>query len=418
MPSAAHPMARCTILIATTTRWPIAARLAAALIDLGVRVAIICPRGNPAVALDDHVPCLHYTPLAPLQALSRAIVGSRCDLVVACDDRVVGHLQALHAAEPALQAVIERSIGPPSGYATTRSRVALIELAAACGLRVPETHTVPDRAALTAIAAAMPFPWIMKVDGTWGGAGVLRLANLAAARRGLFLLGRPISAARALRQLLWVGNPYPLLEMPGAGPPRISVQRYVEGAPANVLATAWQGDVVAAVCFDVLRTQRDFGASTVVRVIDQPEMLHAASTIARRLGLSGYFGLDFVIEHATGRPFLIELNPRTTQLGHLRLGPGRDLPGALAARLAGGSVPSVDCTEGKQLIALFPDAIDFGVEPALLADAFLDIPSSRPELVRRLSQRQRRYSIGGPLLRACGAAGASLARAKKAVTGA
>lgn len=403
------------ILIATTTWWPIAARLAGVLTDLEVPVNIVCPRGNPADVLKDRLPVSAYDPVAPVRALARAISGSGCGLIIACDDRVVSHLHALHANVPALAPVIERSIGPPAGYATSGNRVALIELAAMAGLRVPRTFAVPSRAALPAIAAAMPFPWVMKVDGTWGGAGVLRLADLAAARRGLWWLSRPVSALRALRQYALFRNPYPLLAMPGSGPPRVSVQRYIEGEPANILATAWQGDVVAAACFDVLRTQRRFGAATVVRIIDHPEMVHAARVIAGHLSLSGYFGLDFVIERDTGAPFLIEMNPRTTQLGHLRLGAGRDLPGALVERATGRTIPPIDCTCGHQLVALFPEAINSGVEPDLLATAFHDVPTSQPELVRRLTEPP--YPSRGVLARASDWASRTLSRAKNSTTG-
>src|SRR5262249_33078109 len=146
----------------------------------------------------------------------------------ACDDRVVGHLHTLHAANPLLRPVIERSIGPPHGYAAIDRRVELLELAANAGIRIPETHAVPNRAALTTIARSMPFPWMMKADGTWGGAGVVRLADLAAAQRGLVRLGRFVSAARALRQFMFFRNPYPLLALPRAGQQRISVQRCID----------------------------------------------------------------------------------------------------------------------------------------------------------------------------------------------
>ena len=381
------------ILVATTTRWSIAARLTAELTDLGLPVTVIGPRGNPADALRGSAALLHYDAITPLRALARAITLSGCRLIIACDDRVVGHLHALHARYPALRPVIERSIGAPDGYATIDSRLALLEVAAAAGLRVPETRAVPDHAALVALARSMPFPWVMKADGTWGGAGVVRVENLADARRGLRRLGRVVSAARALRQLLFFRNPYPLAAMPLAGRPRISVQRYVEGEPANILATAWQGALLGSVGFDVIRTQRCFGASTVLRVVDRPDMQHAARLIAQQLGLSGYFGLDFVIERETGAAYLIELNPRTTQLGHLRLGPGRDLLGALLERASGQAIPVTDRTRGRDVIALFPEALASGADLASLAGAYHDVPVSRPDLVRRLAGR--RYAAAG-----------------------
>ncbi|HVO27577.1 MAG TPA: hypothetical protein VMW56_28530, partial [Candidatus Margulisiibacteriota bacterium] len=50
-------------------------------------------------------------------------------------------------------------------------------------------------------------------------------------------------------------------------------------------------------------------------------------------GRFSYTGFSTTLTDTTA--YLIEMNPRSTQLGHLRLGPGSDLVGALNARLAG-----------------------------------------------------------------------------------
>jgi hypothetical protein len=45
------------------------------------------------------------------------------------------------------------------------------------------------------------------------------------------------------------------------------------------------------------------------------------------------------LEKDTEKSYLIEMNPRATQVGHLALGPGRDLPAALSAAICGDAVP-------------------------------------------------------------------------------
>jgi carbamoylphosphate synthase large subunit len=60
----------------------------------------------------------------------------------------------------------------------------------------------------------------------------------------------------------------------------------------------------------------------------------AAERIAYRLGLSGSFGLDFMIEDASLETYLIELNPRCSPLSHLQHGEERDLISALWAQLS------------------------------------------------------------------------------------
>ena len=79
--------------------------------------------------------------------------------------------------------------------------------------------------------------------------------------------------------------------------------------------------------------------------------MRAASLLASRLGLSGFLGLDFVVEDGTGAPYLIEMNPRCAPPCHLQLGEGRDLVEAFAAQLSGrsacfsppGNLERVDC---------------------------------------------------------------------------
>jgi hypothetical protein len=54
----------------------------------------------------------------------------------------------------------------------------------------------------------------------------------------------------------------------------------------------------------------------VVRVIDHPGMAATARHVVKRFGLSGFCGLDFLID-AAGEALLVELNSRVTPTCHL-----------------------------------------------------------------------------------------------------
>lgn len=82
-------------------------------------------------------------------------------------------------------------------------------------------------------------------------------------------------------------------------------------------------------------------------------MKAAARAIVRHLGLSGMCGFDFMLDDASGDAHLIEINPRATQVNHLRLGAGHDLPTALRLALEGLSQP-VPAPVAEVDIALFP----------------------------------------------------------------
>jgi hypothetical protein len=113
-------------------------------------------------------------------------------------------------------------------------------------------------------------------------------------------------------------------------------------------------------------------------------MMKAAEKIAARLGLSGFFGLDFMIEDDSGHVYLIEMNPRLAPPCHLRLGKGHDLAGALWAQLTGRpspDFPDVTVTESN-LIAYFPQGLK---DDGDFAEAcYRDIPQGEPALVSEM----------------------------------
>jgi hypothetical protein len=98
-----------------------------------------------------------------------------------------------------------------------------------------------------------------------------------------------------------------------------------------------------------------------------------------------------MLENETGNAFLIELNPRTTQVGHLNLGPSRDLCGALCAAASGGLVRESPKITENNTIALFPNEWRRNPDSALLKSGYHDVPWGEPELLRFLVRRRRKW---------------------------
>jgi len=111
-------------------------------------------------------------------------------------------------------------------------------------------------------------------------------------------------------------------------------------------------------------------------------MMLAAERISRRLCLSGFFGLDFMIEDGGTASYLIEMNPRCTPLSHLQLGKGRDLIGELGSKLLGQPVGETPPVTQNDLIAYYPQAWHCNSE--FLDTSFQDIPQGEPKLVEEL----------------------------------
>jgi predicted ATP-grasp superfamily ATP-dependent carboligase len=107
-----------------------------------------------------------------------------------------------------------------------------------------------------------------------------------------------------------------------------------------------------------------------------------AEKIAARLELSGFFGLDFMIEDGTEALYLIEMNPRLAPPCHLRLGKGRDLVGALCAQLTGEPLTDLPPITECEMIAYRPPK---GVVKTNQASVFYhDIPAGEHDLVREI----------------------------------
>lgn len=118
-------------------------------------------------------------------------------------------------------------------------------------------------------------------------------------------------------------------------------------------------------------------------------MSAAAERIVRRLNLSGIHGFDFMLETQTGRAHLVEINPRATQVGHLALGPGRDLPAALYAAISGRAVQESPPITDKEIITLFPHEWLTRPESPFLQSSYHDVPWEEPDFIR-LCVRTRR----------------------------
>jgi predicted ATP-grasp superfamily ATP-dependent carboligase len=265
-----------------------------------------------------------------------------------------------------------------------RSRYDLIEVARAEGLPAPEMLRITRPEDIGPATAQLGLPAMLKVDGTWGGLGVASIANVAEGERQFRARARPLQASRAIKRLFVDRDAFHLLSWLEHTTSEVTMQRFIHGRPANAALACWKGEVVAATYAEAAVTQAGFGASTVARMIDHPGMADTAVRLIRRLGLSGFCGLDFVIEQETGTAHLIEMNPRGTPLTHVALGPGRDLVAALAACAAGRAVPETPAVTDNSLIAFFPQAWHQNPQSKLLQAAFHDVPWEDADLVREL----------------------------------
>src|SRR5262249_5826563 len=139
----------------------------------------------------------------------------------------------------------------------------------------------------------------------------------------------------------------------------------------------------------VLKTRNPNGPAAVIRLIENPQMSEAVKKVVRRLGLSGFVGFDFVIEDATGKAFLIEINPRATQTCHLQLGSRSNLCAALCASLSGSAATRTASVTRRQTIVLWPHLAENMLPPQVVDNAYFDKPQNDPEIVRLYGSSKR-----------------------------
>lgn len=389
-----------TVLLVATDRWYPTARLAMALANAGCTVDAVCPTDHPISKTCASNRFHEYNGLWPLLSLKRAITASNPDLIIPADDLATRHLHQLYAEKSQgattgtrISRLIEHSLGAANGFPIVQARCSFMQAAREEGIRVPETQVIANKNELRDWITRKGFPFVLKADGTSGGDGV-RVAHTAEeAERAFGKLQAPPLLARAIKHAL-IDRDLTLIWPSLSRRPRVvNAQSFVSGHEATSTIVCWEGTILAGLHFEVLEKAGASGHATVMRWVEHVEMSSAAEKIARRLKLSGFYGLDFMLEAQTGRAYLLEINPRATQVGHLALGLGRDLPAALYAALRGKNVEPAPRVTESDTIALFPHEWKRNPASPFLLSAYHDVPWGEPALVSDCVSTLRKQSL-------------------------
>jgi hypothetical protein len=397
------------VLLIDTNRWPVTARLAIAFTRMNCIVAAVCPMPNhPIQKVRGVQRVFRYSGHSPLKSLRRAIEAFDPDIVIPSCDRSVLHLHELHALSQQqgssgekIALLIERSLGPPESFPVVSGRYDLLIAARDEGILVPETVAANTVTHLNQLIVAMNKPWVIKADGTWGGRGVRVAHSVTEANEHYLELTQPVRALDLIKRLILDHDrDFALLDWRRRRPAVIA-QSFIDGRPANCAVVCWRGKVLAGIAVEVISAQGSKGPATIVQVVQGTEMLAAAEKIARRLSLSGFFGLDFMIENKTGATYLIEMNPRCTPPCPLPLANQRNLAAAMLTQLTSQPLPEDQPVIKESIIAYFPQVrASVGELPDvnLRNSIYHDIPQGEPELIRELLHPKSERSMAGKLV--------------------
>jgi len=387
------------ILVFATQDNPLAARISIALACVGFHVAALTRLGHPVRKTRKIPRHFDYHTRFRLKSIIRAIDRWSPDLVVCTDDLAVRELQDLHkrmatsddGADRRFSDLIERSFGPPASFPAMRNKSCFLALAKFEGLRCPKTIVIPATRAFEPAAAELTYPIVAKADQSDGGRCVRIVNGDADLRPAIWELQAPST---------WRGRRIfgAVLGSEGLSPLKlplrrtISLQEYIAGRPGNRAVICWKGRVLAGISVEVVEETQERGPASVIRLVDHPEMAAACERMVERLHLSGFVGFDFMIDSAN-RAWLLEMNPRVTQICHFSLVDGTDLAGALYTQMKRQPPRPRPASINRDLIALFPNEISRSPSSTYLQSCQHDVPWEEPELVRSVLNQIRRTHI-------------------------
>jgi ATP-grasp domain-containing protein len=390
------------VLIFTTSNWAATAQLGLALTRQGFEVATVAPRDHGirrVRAIKAHYRSISYSATASFVA--RVIERWPPNLVIPCDDLATCCLYELHSKavrgdghDPeTIKTLVENSLGDPVSYSIAQKKSEFIGFAKDQGLRVPETIGIDNPKDLADRLETSRFPQVLKLDRTSSGLGVRIVYDEGEAKRAYHELVRMFGWLRASKRALEELSLRPFVRRWRDQTPHLTMQRYIAGVPANRAVLCWRGEVLAGLSVEAIKTAHTTGPATVVRIVDNAEMAEATRHIVQGLGLSGFVGVDFILERGSGRPFLIELNPRPTPICHFSLDRETDLPGALFMKLTDGKPSKSGARLPGKVIALFPGEFWRDPESDYLLSCHHDVPWEEPQLINAYARPLPAYSF-------------------------
>jgi predicted ATP-grasp superfamily ATP-dependent carboligase len=201
------------------------------------------------------------------------------------------------------------------------SKVQLAELAREVDIDTPEIFVPRSTAEAKELIATVELPIVVKMQQASGAAG-LRLVN---DRKQLEKQYFDVVRVNGLDE-----DNLPML------------QQMIEGPTTCTLELCNRGEVIGEVMYQGIRTMPRDGGTTVLREsMADPACSEAAAKIVRHLDFHGLCGFDFVMDRATGRPYIVDGNCRITPAITMAYHGGCDMIEAWVRVVNGEDVPSL-----------------------------------------------------------------------------
>ncbi|CAL4869815.1 hypothetical protein MMA231_04107 (plasmid) [Asticcacaulis sp. MM231] len=298
------------------------------------------------------------------------VFGDEASLKLASVINTLG-LTHLLPLPPGTKKALRLALPPKKHYRQYFNRVENHSLVDSLGLRCPRgraLHAVEDG---LSFLSESPSGMVIKLDSTVAGEGV-------------YMCHSPADVVTVF-ETLDVGH----------GP--ILAQDWLNGPLGFYTFSAFEGKLLSG--HAAIKREGHMGCtgpSSLIEIINYPEMSLAAERLAEALHLSGLYGIDFILDETTKAAFVIEFNPRPTQTSHL----DSALTDYVRAMVKGSSKVSeaeaVPELEPGAKVALYPQEWQRLGRAPQACDIILDIPLEDPSLIAAFEDVWRAGAPGKP----------------------
>lgn len=374
-------MSTPALLVATATQWFGTARMPRSLTRAGFEVLLLAPRETLAeksrfVAHTRHLPD-NATLRQWVDAFAEIVHDTAPALVLPCDDTAFRLMQTLALSPPggmqpkvhlSLAELIRESMGDTRFYRTSVEKTLLPPAAEALGIRVPPYAIVDTLGAAQAFAAARGYPLVLK-------------RNLSTAGDGVALVESGAELAVAFERLARA-DPSALMH---AETGTLLVQALIRGDVHYENTAAWKGSRIAGFAVHRLESAHVVAPAAVIRSYRSDEIRDFSSKLVRGFGMTGLFATEYIVEHSSGKAYLLEVNRRITPGMHVGSKIGVDLCLALHCAMHGTAMTTrseIDRDE-EYLNVHFPQEWERDPKSRYLRDYPVDVPWDDPNCSRR-----------------------------------
>jgi predicted ATP-grasp superfamily ATP-dependent carboligase len=275
------------------------------------------------------------------------------------------HLALLPHRERLAPAIV--AAGSFEAFRRVSDKDLVLATAATLGIHVPRQVLVPDpdRARRLETDGALEFPVVIKPARSVVGGNHFSVLH-----------ARDVTEFRA-RLASLPDHAFPLL-----------VQQRIVGRGQGIFLLVWSGELVASFAHRRLREMPPSGGASVLSesIHADAELVRLSRALLDELGWQGVAMVEFKVETATGRAFLMEINGRFWGTTQLSIDAGVDFPALLVAATCGDALQApATYREGVRLRQWWGD-VDYLITRLRHSPTKLSLPQDAPSNRRVLSE--------------------------------